>query len=74
MRDINGTVAELASEIKKRRQALELTQIKLAKLAGVSSSFVHNLENGKETVALDRLLLVTGILGLRLVLELDTNA
>lgn len=73
MRDINGTVAELASEIKKRRQALELTQIKLAKLAGVSSSFVHNLENGKETVALDRLLLVTGILGLRLVLELDTN-
>lgn len=66
-------MAELASEIKKRRQALELTQIKLAKLAGVSSSFVHNLENGKETVALDRLLLVTGILGLRLVLELDTN-
>ena len=73
MSDINETVLGFASAIKKRRQQLGITQIELADLAGVSSSFIHNLENGKATVALDRMLLVISTLGLCLKLEIATN-
>jgi y4mF family transcriptional regulator len=70
---VSDAMAKLASEIKARRQDLGLTQIQLARISGVSSSFIHNLEAGKPTVALDRVLLVTKSLGLRFVLELKTN-
>lgn len=36
----------LAAEVRPRRAALQLKQVDLADLAGVSERFVHALENG----------------------------
>ncbi len=57
---------ELAAVVLGRREQLGLRQEELADLAGCSPRFVHALENGKETVQLDKVLSVLGVLGLRL--------
>lgn len=46
----------------RRRQAL--TQIELAALCGVGTRFVSDLENGKASIELGRMLQVTDALGL----------
>jgi len=51
-------------ELRTRRKELNLTQRELADLAGVSPRFIHELENGKATLRLDRLLAVADALGL----------
>ncbi len=48
----------IASEIKAKRKELDLTQEELATYAGVSAKFIVELESGKETVRLDKLLAV----------------
>jgi HTH-type transcriptional regulator / antitoxin HipB len=55
-------------EIRQRRLELGLRQDELAALAGVSTRFVHTLEQGKPTLRLDKVLAVLGQLGLDLVL------
>jgi len=40
-------ILELASEFKKRRNYLNLSQLKLAKIAGISQSIINKFENGK---------------------------
>ncbi|HRQ10769.1 MAG TPA: helix-turn-helix transcriptional regulator [Trueperaceae bacterium] len=59
-------VGVTATEFRARRKALRLTQQDLADLAGVSPRFIHDLESGKPTVQLDRLLAVATALGLEL--------
>ena len=59
----------LAQEVRRRRLELRLHQDELAALAGVSTRFVHTLEQGKPTVQLDKVLAVLRQLGLDLVLE-----
>lgn len=49
-----------------RREALGLRQEELADLAGCSPRFVHDLETGKDTVQLAKLLTVLDALGLHL--------
>jgi len=56
----------LAEAVRDRRVALNLRQTDLAELAGCSTRFVHTLEQGKETVRLDKLLDVLEVLGLGL--------
>jgi HTH-type transcriptional regulator/antitoxin HipB len=60
-------------EIRGRRLDLGLRQDELAALAGVSTRFVHTLEQGKPTLRLDKVLAVLGQLGLDLVLEPGTG-
>lgn len=48
----------LANEIKAKRKELGLTQETLALYAGVSPKFIVELESGKETVRLDKVLAV----------------
>lgn len=60
--------------VRARRKELGLTQSQLAELAGVSSRFVFDLEAGKQTVALDRVLLVLKVLGLKLNLRVSSDA
>jgi HTH-type transcriptional regulator / antitoxin HipB len=62
-----------AEEIRRRRLELRLHQDELAALAGVSTRFVHTLEQGKPTLRLDKILAVLGQLGLDLVLEPGTG-
>jgi y4mF family transcriptional regulator len=57
---------QLASELRRRRRELGLTQEELAELAGVSTRFLHDLENAKPSVQLDRVLAVAETLGLEL--------
>ena len=61
--------AALGRAIRARRKALRLTQIDLSKLAGCGPDFVYDVEAGKTSLRLDKLLDVLGILGLELVVD-----
>jgi HTH-type transcriptional regulator/antitoxin HipB len=69
MHDHAGDPSPLGDEARRRRVELGLRQEELAALAGVSTRFVHTLEQGKPTLRLDKVLAVLGQLGLDLVLE-----
>jgi y4mF family transcriptional regulator len=60
--------------MRRRRLELGLRQDELAALAGVSTRFVHTLEQSKPTVRLDKVLAVLGQLGLDLVVEPGTGS
>jgi len=56
----------LGRAIRSRRKSLHLTQIELSRLAGCGLAFLYELESGKTTVRLDKLLAVIAVLGLEL--------
>lgn len=58
--------ARLGAVVRERRRALRLRQAELASLAGVGLAFLYELEHGKATVRIDKLLAVLGVLGLEL--------
>jgi y4mF family transcriptional regulator len=62
-------VAALGRAIRARRKVLRLTQIDLSKLAGCGPDFVYDVEAGKTSLRLDKLLDVLGVLGLELVVD-----
>ena len=55
---------DIGHEIKARRKQLGYTQTFLAQYAGVSTSFLSELENGKETIQINKLMLVLNLLGM----------
>lgn len=57
---------ELGRRIRARRRALKLSQLELAALAGVGPAFLYQLEHGKPSVRLDKVLDVLAVLGLGL--------
>jgi HTH-type transcriptional regulator / antitoxin HipB len=62
-------MVELGTAIRGRRKALGLTQEALARFAGCGLAFLYELETGKPTVRLDKLLSVLQVLGMTLRLE-----
>lgn len=52
--------------LKKRRKSLGYTQAYLAEFTGFSTSFISNLENGKETAELGKAIFLMNLLGLDL--------
>lgn len=64
-----GKLTEVAQAVRTRRRALALTQIALAQLAGVGADFIYDVEQGKPTLRLDKLLDVLEVLGLQLRIE-----
>lgn len=58
------TVHDFALLIKETRREQKVRQQDLADLAGVSCRFLSDLENGKTTVELGKVLAVLAILGL----------
>ncbi len=62
-------MAELGKGIQKQRKALGLSQQQLAKFAGCAKLFILSVENGKETVRMDKLLAVLHVLGLQIKLQ-----
>lgn len=56
----------LGDEMKTQRKALNLSQLEVAELAGVSERFVRAAEQGKPSVRLDKLEAVLDALGLEL--------
>jgi HTH-type transcriptional regulator/antitoxin HipB len=65
--------AALGRAIRARRKALRLTQIDLSRLAGCGPDFVYDVEAGKTSLRLDKLLDLLGILGLELVVDQGKN-
>lgn len=63
------TSADLGTAIRRSRKAAGLHQRELAGLAGVGTRFLIELEAGKPTVRLDKLLAVTVALGLTMQLD-----
>jgi y4mF family transcriptional regulator len=55
---------ELGKAIRDRRRELGYTQAFLAEYAGVSASFLSELENGKETIQLGKMMEVLSLLGM----------
>lgn len=60
------SAADIGKEIRARRKELGYTQAFLAEYAGVSASFLSELENGKETVQVNKLMDVMSLLGMDL--------
>ena len=58
--------ADFGRAIRLRRKTLGLTQAGVAEVAGVGSRFVSEVERGKGTAEIGRLLRVVGVLGLDL--------
>ena len=59
----------LGTAIRDRRRALSLNQAELSNLSGAGLAFLYELEHGKPTVRLDKLLSVLAVLGLELQLH-----
>lgn len=55
--------AIIAAFIKEKRKQLKLTQPELAERAGVGLRFLRELEQGKQSVRLDKVNLVLGLFG-----------
>lgn len=59
----------LGQAVRAQRKLLGLTQAVLARHAGVGLAFLYELETGKPTVRLDKLLAVLEVLGIRVTLD-----
>lgn len=57
---------ELIHFVKQKRKQLDLTQEELARRAGVGLRFVRELEQGKQTLRLDRVNQVLALFGHRM--------
>jgi y4mF family transcriptional regulator len=64
-----GSVADLGKYIKAFRSSQEMTQSDISGLANTGNRFIVELENGKETVQLNKVLDVFSALGLELTLS-----
>ena len=62
-------VKNIASKIKDERKKQNLTQTQLAGLCNVGLRFIVDLEAGKETCQIGKVLLVLDVLGINLVME-----
>lgn len=58
-----STTNELIDFVKTRRNQLELTQKELAERAGVGLRFIRDLEQGKESLQLDKVNQVLALFG-----------
>lgn len=65
----DSEIAQFAEAVRSARKRHRLTQADLAGLSGTGLRFVSELERGKPTVALNKVLAVLATLGLRLQIE-----
>ncbi len=56
----------LSKFVKEKRKLLDITQIELAEKAGVGLRFVRELEQGKETLRMDKVNQVLALFGANL--------
>ncbi len=69
MQTIEKAVKELSEVIKQERKANKLTQKELGDFAGTGVNFISQLERGKISARLDKVLSVFQVLGLELKIE-----
>ena len=61
--------SQLAEVVRSERKRQKVSQIRLSQLANVGVRFVRDLEDGKETVRLDKVLAVLETLGIAIELS-----
>lgn len=61
--------SQLAEIVRQERKRQKVSQVRLAQLADVGVRFVRDLEDGKETVQLDKVLNVLETLGIAIELS-----
>lgn len=71
LRATSGPLAQLATEVRMRRLAAGLTQETLAGLSNTGPRFIRELEQGKPTLEIGKVLDVLQTLGLRVVVEVQ---
>ena len=69
----DGEIAEIAAAVRTARKKHRMTQAELAGLSGTGLRFVSELERGKPTVVMHKVIAVLATLGLRLHVE-DAHA
>ena len=57
---------ELADVIRMHRKAARLSRDKLAEMSGVGKTVIYDIEKGKETIQLDTLRKILGVLNIRI--------
>jgi y4mF family transcriptional regulator len=60
---------DLTSIVRQNRRLSGLSQIQLAKLAGVGKTVIFDIEHGKESVQFDTLKKVLAVLNINLILQ-----
>ena len=68
-RDLNPYIMNISLQIRNLRKKIGLTQMEFAKRAGVGLRFLRELEHGKVTVRMDKLIQVLDFLGYHLELK-----
>lgn len=63
------TSAEIGKAVRERRKSIGMTQASVAGLSGVGIRFLSELENGKPTLEIDKVLKVVSVMGFDLFLE-----
>jgi transcriptional regulator with XRE-family HTH domain len=66
MQDIIHSAADIGAAVRNKRRKDGLTLVETAGLCSVNYRFLSNLENGKPTVRLDKVLQVLETMGLEL--------
>ena len=64
MKTVLTNASQLAEIVRRERRRQKVSQIRLSQLADVGVRFVRDLEDGKETVQLDKVLAVLEKLGI----------
>ena len=59
----------LGQAIKNRRKELNYTQAYLSEFTGLSMSFISNVEHGKPTAEIEKILMLVNILGMDIFIE-----
>ena len=65
---IKNTI-ELGTEIRKKRKSMGYTQSDISDRTGLSKSFISEVENGKETAEMGKVIFLLSILGMNLLIE-----
>ena len=60
------SVKDLGTLVKETRKKQKLTQVELAQLSNLGTRFISDLENGKPTCEIDKVLKVVANLGIKL--------
>ena len=64
MKTVLTNASQLAEIVRRERKQQKVSQIRLSQLADVGTRFVRDLEDGKETLRLDKVLAVLETLGI----------
>ena len=64
-----SSMSQLGDLIRQTRKAQKLTQIQLAQVSGVGANFIRDVEHGKATCQVGKVIQLAHMLGLKIMLD-----